>query len=178
MITRILVPQAFENMEEATVGLWHKAEGDYVARGDGLCDLITEKTTFTLESEGEGTLRQIVAQSKAIVPVGYILAILGDESDELPDAATENRALMEKTSATTENTPSLQVSQLSVPNLNVPAVASTQNAASGSSAGGTRVRATPAARRLARELGVDIEEIAKALPGKVLNEDDVRGYGV
>lgn len=173
MITRILVPQAFENMEEATVGLWHKSEGDFVRQGDGLCDLITEKTTFTFESEGEGVLRQIVALAKSVVPVGYILAVLGDENEELPDVETENRALLEKNNApaASENTPSLNVPTLNVPSLNVPN-ASTQNV----SAGGTRVRATPAARRLARELGVDIEEVAKALPGKVLNEDDVRSF--
>lgn len=172
MITRIFVPQAFENMEEATVGLWHKSEGDFVARGDGLCDLITEKTTFTLESEGEGVLRQIAAPAKSVVPVGYILAVLGDENESLPDVDTENRTMLEKNNAPVANE---SAPQLNVPVLNVPNNVSTQNAALNA---GTRVRATPAARRIARELGVDIEEVAKALPGKVLNEEDVRGCGV
>jgi pyruvate dehydrogenase E2 component (dihydrolipoamide acetyltransferase) len=174
MITRILVPQAFENMEEATVGLWHKHEGDFVQRGDGLCDLITEKTTFTFESEGEGVLRHITAPAKSIVPVGYILAVLGDEKEALPDIEAENRALLEKSAApaASESAPALNIPSLSVPSVNVPSNVSTQSALTG----GTRVRATPAARRLARELGVDIEEVAKALPGKVLNEDDIRNY--
>jgi hypothetical protein len=51
MITRIVIPQAFENMEEATIGAWLRSEGDNIAPGDALCELITEKTTFPLEAE-------------------------------------------------------------------------------------------------------------------------------
>ena len=60
-------------MEEGTFGAWLKNEGDTVQPGDALCELITEKTTFPLEAEGEGILRRIVAGEKSVVPVGAVI---------------------------------------------------------------------------------------------------------
>ena len=51
MITYVTVPQYFENMEEATVGVWLKKEGEAVAPGEPLCELITEKTTALKETQ-------------------------------------------------------------------------------------------------------------------------------
>lgn len=163
MITRIPIPQAFENMEEATIGKWLKNEGDAIQNGDALCELITEKTTFDLPVENlpaPGVLRQIVAPEKSIVPVGYIIALAGNESEELPDVATENAALLQRKAAAVE--------QATAPEYSAPAVAPRSTPATG-----TRLRATPAARRVAKERGVNLEELAQKLPGKVLTEEDV-----
>ncbi|HEX8235178.1 MAG TPA: biotin/lipoyl-containing protein [Abditibacteriaceae bacterium] len=166
MITRIVIPQAFENMEEATIGAWLKSEGDSVTPGEALCELITEKTTFPLEAEGSGVLRHIAANEKSIVPVGTVIGLIGEANDELPDIEIENARLRERLAASKE-----EPTQVAVPTL-APTPTSTQAAP----AGGSRVRATPAARRAARDRGVDIEEVAKAFPGKVLSEDDVKSF--
>jgi pyruvate dehydrogenase E2 component (dihydrolipoamide acetyltransferase) len=170
MIHHILIPQIFENMEEATIGQWLKAEGETVTPGDALCELITEKTTFQLESDYDGTLRKIIAPEKAVVPVGALVAYIGEVGDELPAHET---ALPE--AANEPATENLDVAGLLVPGLSVPSLGST-NAAPESAGAGGRVRATPAARRAARERGVAIEDIAAAFPGKVLSEDDVRNF--
>lgn len=167
MITRIVIPQAFENMEEATIGAWLKSEGDSVTPGDALCELITEKTTFPLEAAGSGVLRQIAANEKSIVPVGAVIGLIGEAGDELPDIESENARLRERLAASKE-----EPQQVTIPAVAPLAATSTQAAP----AGGSRVRATPAARRAARDRGVDIEQVAKAFPGKVLSEDDVRNY--
>ena len=164
MITRIKIPQAFENMEEATIGRWLKREGDAIQNGDVLCELITEKTTFDLPVEGlpeAGVLRQLVASEKSIVPVGFIIALAGDEADVLPDVATENAGVLEKRSAS-EATFAAPV-----------AVSIAPRDAGSTPATGSRLRATPAARRVAKERGVTMEDVAAAFPGKVLTEDDV-----
>lgn len=168
MITRIKIPQAFENMEEATIGKWLKNEGDAIQNGDALCELITEKTTFDLPVEGlpeAGVLRLLIAAEKSIIPVGYVIALAGDESEALPDVEKENAAVLEKRGAT-ENAVSAPVNVSSVP-----------RAERSTPAAGSRVRATPAARRVAKERGFSIEEIAAALPAKVLTEDDVLQFG-
>ncbi|HEX8551431.1 MAG TPA: biotin/lipoyl-containing protein [Abditibacteriaceae bacterium] len=159
MLTKIVVPQIFENMEEATVGVWLKNEGDAVAVGDALCELITEKTTFQLESDGAGILRKVVAPAAAIVPVGATVAWVGDAEAEIPVETTSEVVAA----------PLPEVAALSVPTLNLP----TNAEASG---GGTRVRATPAARRAAKERGVALEDVAAKFPGKVLGEDDVKNF--
>ena len=180
MIERVLVPQAFENMEEATLGAWRRHEGDDLTFNEPLCELITEKTTFDLPFEIEGanlTLLHIAAPEKSILPVHAVLALVGppgssrDELQvEIEAAARDNKALLQKrASAAPEAAPALSVPSLSVPG----AAASGAIAGAGS---GTRVRATPAARRAAKELGVEIEAVAAKLPGKVLSEDDVRAF--
>lgn len=175
MITYVTVPQYFENMEEATIGAWLKKEGENVSTGDALCELITEKTTFELESEAEGILRRILAPEKSIVPVGFTLAFVGGEDDILPDIEAENTALKElkKDVADTES-PTLKVPSLQVPN--VSATANVAAAATSSTSAGSRVRATPAARRAARDKGVNLEDVAARFPGKVLSEEDVNNY--
>ena len=172
-MTRIKIPQAFENMEEATIGKWLKSEGDAIENGDALCELITEKTTFDLPVEhlpAAGILKKLIAAEKSIVPVGSVIAIAGDASEELledilADVARENAALLEKRQAT-ENTPVASVPVSIAPR----EVAAPPTA-------GTRVRATPAARRVAKERGLSIEDIAAALPAKVLTEEDVLQFG-
>ncbi len=191
MIIYVTVPQYFENMEEATVGVWLKKEGEAVAPGEPLCELITEKTTFELPAEGEGVLRLILAPEKSVVPVGFTLAIIGDETEPLPDIEAENIALKQieeaaaTASASTEpplSVPQLSVPSLGVPSLNVPSPGAAApptpvTPAAPAAGAGSRVRATPAARRAAREKGVAIEDVAAAFPGKVISEEDVARFG-
>jgi len=178
MITRISIPQLFENMEEATIGAWLKSEGDSVRAGDSLCELVTEKTTLPLEAEAAGVLRSIVAPEKSIVPVGFVIGIVADQNDEIAAIAqqieTENAALRSRKSQseTASETPLLSIPKLGVPSLAL-SLAPSANAAANS---GSRIRATPAARRLAREMNLDIEQVAAKFPGKVLSEDDVRNF--
>lgn len=163
MIHRVLIPQIFENMEEATIGQWLKSAGDAISPGDALCELITEKTTFQLESEAAGTLRKIVAPEKAVVPVGALVAYIGDEADELPEETEQPQATVAATDG--------------LPTLNVPSLSITPGAAPAAPAGGgSRVRATPAARRAAKDRGIAIEDVAARYPGKVLGEEDVRNF--
>ena len=159
MISPITIPQIFENMEEATIGVWLKNEGDAVSAGEALCELITEKTTFELESESAGVLRKIVAPAAAIVPVGALVAWVGDEDETIPES---NEQAETPESVSTLKIPSIN---LSVPTMNVP-----------QSAGASRVRATPAARRAAKDRGISIEDVAAKFPGKVIGEDDVRAF--
>ena len=162
---KIIIPQAFENMEEATIGAWRKSEGDRIEIDDALCELITEKTTFDLPAEISGTLLKIVAAEKSIIPVGFVIALCGQTDEDFA-------AALEAAQRANENLQrgAAQKAEQAAPTLKVPGkVAATNTATSGS-----RIRATPAARRAARELGVALEDVAARLPGKVLSEDDVR----
>lgn len=176
MIIKVLIPQAFENMEEATIGKWLRSEGDVVRHNDALCELVTEKTTFDLPAEdvppgGEVLLCRIVAPEKSVVPVGYCIALLGDKSDELPDVDAENREVIAGRQSAVSSAPDGSSPALNVPSLQAPnPVTSTPAAAPG------RVRATPAARRAARDNGIAIEDVAAAFPGKVVTEEDVATF--
>jgi len=172
MITRISIPQLFENMEEATIGAWLKNQGDSIVPGDSLCELVTEKTTLPLEAEAAGILRSIFAPEKSIVPVGFVIAVLADANEDIAGFAAqieaENAALRERKS---QNETASEAPMLSIPSLRTPSPSANAPASAGS-----RLRATPAARRLAREMNIEIEQVAAKFPNKVLSEDDVKNF--
>ena len=158
---RVVVPQLFENMEEATIGQWLVAPGQTVAQNQPLCELITEKVTLELPAEAAGQLLQIVAPDKAIVPTGFVIALIGAPGETLPDINAENANLIA--------TPTLSAPVEVAAPIEVPASAPSPSS-------GSRLRATPAARRAAKVAGVSLEAVAAQFPDKVLSEDDVKSF--
>lgn len=150
----VRIPKASENIGEATIGKWLKREGEYVKEGEPLVELLTDKADFVLESPSDGTLRRIVVPEKSSVPVGFVIALVGKPEESLPDIEEENQRLLRKV-------------QLE---LKVESRRSVVRA-------GRRVPATPAARRLAKEHSISLQQVASSL-GKdgVITEDDVRSY--
>ncbi|HOQ30753.1 MAG TPA: E3 binding domain-containing protein [Armatimonadota bacterium] len=163
-MVRITLEKLYPDMKEATVGRWLKSEGEPVAEGEPLVELITDKITFELESTGSGILRQIYFREKSVVPVGCTLAALGDSTEALPDIEAENRERIAAWEA--EMAASREAAAPAGPRL---------------VAGGPRlkraegVRATPSARRLAREHGIDLADVPPPAEGPI-TEKDVQAY--
>ena len=157
-----------ENLDEATVSRWLVEEGDDVIAGDGICEIITDKATFEYEAETDGIVKAIYAPPRSTVPVGYVIAFIGDADEEPPDDIEErNERVMEKHMSATENELDLD--------LDLPRGARRQRRRKADRK--RRVRGTPAARRLAAEHEVSLEEVAEAMDvSGVVNEDDVRRY--
>lgn len=151
-------PKIGTNVEEGMVGEWHKAEGDTVAEGDALVELITDKATFDLEAEATGVLRKILAPTKSHVPVDYILALIGAEDESLPDVAAENERLM------------------SVYRARAGAADWGHSKRNAPKAAPKRIRATPAARRLARQKGIDLSAVRPSGGRQVISEVDVQAH--
>jgi pyruvate dehydrogenase E2 component (dihydrolipoamide acetyltransferase) len=156
MITKVKLPKISANIEEATVTAWFKREGDPVRKGEPLLELTTDKAAVEFEAPRGGTLRKILAREKSVVPVGYILALLGTADDVLPDVTQSNAAILEKhrkASAPTHKTVKSRVRKI-----------------------GGNVRATPAARRLAKEHDIDLETVKAALKVTVVTEESVEAF--
>ena len=149
MAALIRFPKVGANVTEGTVGAWRMSEGESVARGQALVELITSKATFEVESDTAGILKRILAPEKSIVPVGYVLAVVGELDETMPDADAENEKVMARFRAAATT-------------------------AEGKRASASNVRATPGARRLARELGVDLGRVTPSAEGGVIKEEDVR----
>jgi len=149
-----------ENLDEATLSRWLKGEGDCLEVGDSLCEIITDKATFEYEMEFAGTLRRLYAAEKSVVPVGYVIAFVGEPDEPLPEGVEEhNRRLLAQHQVSTRAELDLAVDLVR------------RNLA------GKRVRATPAARRVARENGVDLGAVAVWLGrDKVVEEGDIQQY--
>lgn len=151
MIAYIRLPKLGANITEGVVGAWRKRAGDVVRAGDPLVEIITSKATFDVESPAEGVLRNPLAPEKSTVPIGYVLALVADADEPLPDVTAENARLLAEFRGQAQAA-----------------------ARAGEGAPGRTVRATPGARRRAKEAGVDLAAIPLPPGRDVLNEEDVR----
>jgi len=159
MVTKIRFPKIDANILEGQVGGWLKAEGDRVSKDEPLVELITDKANFELPSEADGVLRKIIAGEKSTVPVGYVLALIAEDDEPLPDVNEENEKLLAEHRA---------VAQLGSPTPVVVRKAQRERR--------KRVRATPAARRLARQLEIDLSDVEAQGDRQIVTEEDVKRH--
>ena len=153
MITEVTMPSMGADMTEGTIVKWLKKEGDEVKRGDKLAEIETDKTVVEMESYGEGILKKIVVSEGQVVPVGDLIAYVGEEGDEIPDSSSSSSA---EADLKPKDTPKNEAPVIS------------QNQASG-----TREKASPIAKKLASELGVDISTVSGTGPGGRITREDV-----
>ena len=157
MATNIVMPQMGYDMREGTVIRWHKKEGEAVSRGDVLADIETDKATVEFEAFTSGVLGKIMAEAGVVVPVGELIAVITAPGEDVPDNLTQVK--VEPASASVNAAPQVD------PILGS-AVASNS----------VDVRASPIARRLARELGINLGDISGTGPGGRIVEKDVLVY--
>ena len=84
MIQKVTLPALGETVDTSTIERWIKQEGDAVVRGDVLCEITTDKATLEVESYHAGTLLKILAPVGAELPVGALIAVIGDPGEEVP----------------------------------------------------------------------------------------------
>jgi len=166
LATSIVMPQMGYDMQQGTVVRWHKQEGDAVARGDVLADIETDKATVEFEAFVSGVLRKIVAQEGIAIPVGDLIAVITGPDEALPEGLLSGRGSGNKDDAPVGN------GATSVAAQPVSTVASAPPAASP----GGEVRASPIARRLAREQGIDLTVVTGTGPGGRIVEKDVLNH--
>jgi len=145
-MTRIVIPQLDANLVDVTLTRWRKAAGDTVAAGETLAELTTDKAVYELEAPAGGTLLAVYAADKSVVPTGFIVGLIGEPGEEeAPAIAEENSALMAAYRGPAA----------------APAPARDR---------GARVRATPRARRLAQERGIDLARVQAETGAEVIDE--------
>ena len=156
------MPRLSDSMEEGTIVRWLKRDGDEVARGEELVEIETDKATMAYESDTAGTL-QITAQEGATLPVGAKIAVIGDDDPELSEAAASAEVEVE----VPEPAATPAADGETAPAASAPATRS----------GGERVKASPIARRIAGETGVDLDSLSGSGPGGRIVKADVEGAG-
>ena len=141
------MPKLGMAMKKGTLKRWLVAEGGAVEQGKPLLEVMTEKINAVVESPGSGVLGRVVAAPGTELPVGALLALIGGPADTFPPAEELGGA---------------------------PAVA--PPSAASSAAAASEVPASPAARRLARDLGLEIALVPPSAPGKRITTDDVEAF--
>jgi pyruvate dehydrogenase E2 component (dihydrolipoyllysine-residue acetyltransferase) len=161
----VVMPRLSDSMEEGTIIKWLKASGDEVARGDELVEIETDKANMVYEADASGTL-QIVAQEGDTLPIGEPIARLGDGSAPAEPKQAEAAA---STSAGGDEKSGGSIAAQAT------AAPAADDAPAAAPTGNGRVKASPVARRLARELGVDLGAVDGSGPGGRIVKADVEG---
>lgn len=151
-MTRVIIPTLDANLVDVTVTCWRKTPGESVEKGETVAELTTDKAVYELEAPASGELLQVLAPAKSVVPTGYIVAVIGAAGECDSDAQSANDRIMADYRG------------------DAPGVAETMTEYK------PRVRATPKARRLARQHDLDLEAIAQQSGVDVVDEETVKQY--
>ena len=167
MATNVVMPQMGYDMREGTVVRWYKQEGETVDRGEVIADIETDKATVEFEAYTGGVIGRIVAQEGVAVPVGNLIAIITEPGEDVPEMAAAPAASVPVPAAA----PAAPAAPTPAPAPEpAPAAAPAPASADG------QVRASPIARRLARERGIDIALVAGTGPNGRITERDIESY--
>ena len=158
MASRVVMPKLTDTMEEGVLLAWKKREGDLVQAGEALAEIETDKAIMDLEAFASGILRKILVQDGATVMSGTLIGVIGGVDEDITSALTDT--ITAAPSVGVGTTPSASP---------VPGSAPTSPASSVE----TRVIASPRAKALAIDRGIDLSTIAGSGPGGRIVEEDV-----
>ena len=163
MAVEVFMPKMSDHMEVGEIIRWLVKEGDEVEQGQVIMEVMTDKVVADLEASASGILKGIRegVMDGAIVPVGETFAFIAEPDEEVPTLPPLAPAEGE------EEAPSPSIAPSPEP---VPPAPAEGAARSGP------VRATPVARRLAKELGVDLSQVQGSGPGGRIKDEDVRAF--
>lgn len=157
----VTMPRLSDTMTDGTVAVWHKKVGDAVSEGDILADIETDKATMEFESFNSGTLLYIGVQEGESAPVDSILAIIGKEGTDISGVAAnfgkEKPAAAPKKEETTKQE-------------------TTQAPAEVSANTGERIFASPLAKRIAQEKGIDLSKVKGTGENGRITKADVENF--
>jgi pyruvate dehydrogenase E2 component (dihydrolipoamide acetyltransferase) len=171
----VAMPRLSDSMEEGTILKWLKSDGDEVSRGDEIVEIETDKANMTYEADQDGTL-SIVAQEGDTLAVGETIARIGEGGEsngaapaerEQEEAGEEERGEAETTTATAEARPREEAPEREEPE------ESREEPQPAETGGNGRIKASPVARRMARELGLELSGLQGTGPGGRIVKADV-----
>ena len=191
MAVEVTMPQMGADMTEGTLVRWFKNVGDAVSRGEVIAEIETDKANVELEAFESGTLIKVIAAEGEVVPVGEVIALLGEPNEVAPDVermppaeTPARRKIDPEEKARIDVQPSAETQEQAehgpapeppsereeAPAAYARTTAESRNGASQPSNG--RVRISPVARRIAEEAGLDFSRLTGTGPdGRILRRD-------
>ena len=164
MATSIVMPQMGYDMHEGKVVRWLKKEGEEVTRGEVIAEIETDKATVEYEAYTGGVMAKIVAEEGVAIPVGGLIAVMTAPGEAIPEDILTDAAI-----ASAADSPAPAATAVEAPEAPIPAAAAPADT--------EEVRASPLARRLAKERGFDLATITGTGPGGRITEADIPEQG-
>ena len=181
MITKVIMPKLSDAMETGKVIKWIKKEGDSVKGGDVIAEVETDKANVEIEAFGSGVLRKILVGEGGQVPVGNLIGVIAEPSDDIstlaasaPPPAAAAAPAPDKAAAAL---PAMESYKSEPATPSVVPMSPAPAAPAGAGAGGGRVKASPLARKVAAQSGVDLRLVQGSGPGGRIVRRDVEAAG-
>lgn len=187
MAEKIMMIALSPTMEDGSIVSWSKKEGDSVSAGDVLCEVETDKATMDYESTQEGTLLKIVKGDGSSAKVGETIAIIGEQGEDISDLEEDGASeagggeKAEDKEDKEDKTEPAQKAASGKSSSTDAAAKQTSGKADSSSQGSAKgesgiVKASPLARKIADEKGIDISQVSGTGPGGRVVKADVESF--
>lgn len=163
-VTVVRMPLLSDTMTEGVIAEWHKKVGDKVKNDDILADVETDKATMEVMGYAEGTLLHIGVEKGAAAKVNGIIAIVGPEGTDISGILNQGDAPA-KPAADKADAPVKEA-----------APAAAQETAEPVSADGSRLKASPLAKRIAKEKGIDLSQVSGSADGGRIIKKDIENF--
>ncbi len=167
----VTMPRLSDTMEEGTVAKWHKEIGDKVEEGDLLAEIETDKATMEFEAFQEGVLLHIGVEEGNTAPVDSILAVLGEKGEDISSILEGG-----DDSAKEESKDETAAQEKSKEDNSSDSTPSAQAESTDSSSNGDRIKASPLAKKLAEDKGIDIAKVKGSGEGGRIVKRDIDNY--
>jgi pyruvate dehydrogenase E2 component (dihydrolipoamide acetyltransferase) len=169
MATKIMMPKLSDTMEEGVILKWLRKEGEKVKQGETLVEIESDKADMELEAYDTGVLRKIVVPEGGKAPIGALIAIIGEPDEDISSLLSETSAPA-KAEAKKEEPKLAPTSSAASPTVTTPPQPSQIADVTASTDG--RTKASPLAKRLAREHNLNLSSIPGSGPqGRVIKRD-------
>jgi pyruvate dehydrogenase E2 component (dihydrolipoamide acetyltransferase) len=186
MATQVVMPKLSPTMEEGQISRWLKQEGDKVSMGEPLAEIDTDKATMEMQALGSGVLRKILLKEGESVPLGQIIAVIGEPDEDISallkqaDASAQTQAASQAQADKSEKSAPAAEQK---PPAESQATESTAKTASASGNGaqaaprdgqpGGRLVVSPLAARMAAEAGINLRSLTGSGPGGRIIKRDI-----
>lgn len=172
MSIEIFMPALSPTMEKGTLAKWLVKEGDTVESGDVIAEIETDKATMEVESIDDGTMAKIlVAEGSEDVPVGQIIAVLAEEGEDVADVTVSES---KPAAAPSVEAPTAAAPAAAKADVN-PQITDAVTQANVKADDGARIKASPLAKRIAAQAGIDLSSITGTGPHGRIVKRDVEG---
>lgn len=178
MATKVYMEALSPTMEEGRLISWLKKEGDDVSEGDVIAEVETDKATMELVARGSGVMRKQIIGEGDTADVGSLIAVVAASDEDIGElvasaGGTEKAAAAEAPADEPEEKKEAAVATAEPPKEEKTAPAAAASAPAAPSSNGDRVKASPLARRLAEENGLEIENLNGSGPGGRIVKRDI-----
>lgn len=163
------MPKLSDTMEEGVIAKWNVEEGDKVESGDIIAEVETDKATMEVEVFDSGTILKILAEEGDAVPLGNLMAVIGEEGEDISDLLeeAESGSSKEEEAEETKEKPSESEEEEYDP-----VFEDLEEKGNGQAADDGRIKASPLARKMAEERGIELSNVDGSGPhGRIIKRD-------